>query len=130
MVLRSEENYVGARAFLVGVVLAVIIGVSTSSLLPFSTIAEYGSEIYGILTILGIVIGFTIDVKGKDSQTFLIAGAIIVIVSAFGMESAVGSIIGIGLGEVVMSTFLSMLILFAPVTVIVAVKTVFGMTRV
>jgi len=130
MVLKSEENNIGARAFLAGVILAVVIGVSTSSLLPFEILAKYGSQIYGILTLLGVLVGFTINVKGKDSQTFLIAGAIIVLVSKFGMESAVGSIIGIGLGTVVMQTFLAMLILFAPVTIIVAVKTVFSMTRV
>jgi len=67
---------------------------------------------------------------GKDSQTFLIAGAILVIVSKFGMESVTGSLIGIGIGDTVSSTFSALLALFVPATIIVALKTVFSIAKV
>lgn len=131
MVLKSKENSVGAWSFLVGVILAVIIGVTTTSFIPVESIARYSSQIYGVLVVLGIIIGSSIKIEGnKDSQTFLIAGAILVIVSRFGMESVTGSLIGIGIGDTVVSTFSALLVLFVPATIIVAVKTVFGLARV
>ena len=128
MVIKSQENYAGAWAFLIGVVLAVLIGLSTT-LIPIPALAEYSAEIYGILVVLGIVVGF-LNVTSKDSQTFLLAGAVLVIVSKFGMESVTGSLIGIGIGDAVSSTFAALLALFVPATIIVALKTVFSMTNV
>jgi hypothetical protein len=130
MVLKSKENSVGAWAFLVGVILAVIIGISTSSFLPLDEITKYSTLIYAFLVLLGLVVGFSINVSGKDSQTFVIAGAILVVVSKFGMESVTGSLIGIGIGDIVTSTFAALLALFVPVTIIVALKTVFSIAKV
>ncbi len=128
MVLRSKENSVGAWTFLVGVILAILIGLSTSWL-PIPVLTEHSVEIYAILVILGGVVGF-MNVTSKDSQTFMIAGAILVIVSKFGMESVTGSLIGIGLGDLVSSVFGALLVLFVPATIIVALKTVFSIANV
>ncbi len=129
MGIKSKENSAGAWAFLIGVILAVVIGLSTL-LIPVSAITRYSSFIYLILVILGIIVGASINVTGRDSQTFLITGAIIVIVSKFGMESVISSLIGIGAGETASSIFASLLALFVPATIIVALKTVFGMAKV
>jgi len=129
MVMKSKENSIGAWAFFIGVVLAVVIGLSTL-LIPFPTLRKYSSFIYLILVVLGIIIGSSINVAGKDSQTFLITGAIIVIVGRFGMESVSSSLIGIGAGDTVSSIFASLLALFVPATIIVALKSVFGLARV
>ncbi len=129
--IKSKENSVGAWAFLIGVVLAVILGLSTILFKKdIPTLVSYSSAIYGILVILGLIVGFSINVTGKDAQTFLITGAILVVVSKFGMESVTGSLIGIGIGEVVSSTFGALLVLFVPATIIVAIKTVFGIAKV
>ena len=130
MVIKSKENSIGAWAFLIGVVLAVVIGISTSSFLSISSINSYSPQIYAILVLLGLFVGFFIQVSGKDSQTFLITGAILVIVSKFGMESVTGSLIGIGVGDLVSSTFAALLALFVPATIIVALKTVFGIAKI
>jgi hypothetical protein len=130
MVIRSKENSIGAWAFLIGVILAVIIGISTSSFLSINSITRYSTQIYGILVLLGLLVGFSINVAGKDSQTFLYTGAILVIVSKFGMESVTGSLIGIGIGDVVSSTFAALLALFVPATIIVALKTVFSIAKI
>jgi len=130
MVLKSRENSFGAWVFLVGVILAVIIGISTSSFLSFEKITQYSSPIYAILVILGIIVGFSIKVSGKDVQNFLITGAILVVVSKFGMDSVRGSLIGIGIGDTVSSTFAALLALFVPATIIVALKSLFSMSRI
>jgi hypothetical protein len=130
MVIKAKENSLGAWAFLIGVVLAVIIGLSTSSFLSISKVTAYSPQIYAILVILGLFVGFSINIAGKDSQTFLIAGAILVVVSKFGMESVTGSLIGIGIGDVVTSVFGALLALFVPATIIVALKTVFSIAKI
>mgnify|MGYP001562413618 FL=1 len=127
--IKSKENDIGARAFLIGVVLAIIIGIASSTLIRIQVIADYNDAIYAILIILGIIVGF-MNVTGKDSQTFMIAGAILVIVSRFGMESISGSLIGIGISEIFSSVFRALLVLFVPATIIVALKTVFSIARV
>jgi len=128
MVIKAKENQASAWAFLIGVVLAVVIGLATT-LIPIPALAEYSAEIYAILVILGIVVGF-MNVAGKDSQTFLLAGAVLVIVSRFGMESVTGSLIGIGIGDAVASTFGALLALFVPATIVVALKSVFSITNI
>ncbi len=128
MAIKARENSVGAWAFLIGVILAIVIGLSTT-LFSIPALTRYSAQIYAILIILGIIVGF-MNVTGKDSQTFLVAGAILVIVSKFGMESVTGSLIGIGVGDVVTSTFAALLALFVPATIIVALKTVFSIANV
>lgn len=129
MAIRSQENSLSAWSFLVGVILAIIIGLSTT-LIPIPALTIYSAQIYAILVILGLTVGFSINVAGKDSQTFLITGAVLVVVSKFGMESVTGSLIGIGVGDTVASVFAALLALFVPATIIVALKTVFGLARI
>lgn len=124
----AQENIVGAWAFLIGVILAVIIGLSTTAI-PIPSLTKYSAYIYAILIVLGVVVGF-LNVAGKDSQTFMIAGVILVIVSQFGMDSVNKSLIGIGLGDVIKSVFGALLVLFVPATIIVALKTVFNIAKV
>ena len=128
MVIRSRENSVGAWTSLVGVILAVSIGLSTTLIsIPF--LVKYSAQIYAILVILGLIVGF-MHPSGKDSQTFLLAGTALVIVSKFGMDSVTGSLIGIGIGDAVKSVFAALLALFVPATIIVALKTVFSIAKV
>jgi hypothetical protein len=128
MTLRSHENSVGAWSFLIGVILALMVGLFTT-LLPIPALISYSAQIYGMLVILGLLVGYMIS-GGKDSQTFLMTGAILVLVSKFGMESVSGSLIGIGLNDAVTSIFSAFLALFVPATIVVALKTVFSISKV
>ena len=135
MVMISRENFFSAWVFLTGVILAVMIGLSTSSLLTASIIdisffQKYSRQIYALLVLMGIAVGFSINVPKKEVQTFLLSGTILVIVSKFGMEGVRGSIIGIGVGDIVSSTFGALLALFAPATIIMALKTLFSITKI
>lgn len=126
--LKSKENTLGAWAFLVGVILAIVIGLATT-IIPIPTLTAYSKQIYAILVLLGILVGF-LNVGGRDSQTFVIAGTVLVIVSRFGMDGVSGSVIGIGVGDAVASVFGALIALFAPATIIVALKTVFAIAKV
>jgi hypothetical protein len=127
--IKSRENSVGAKAFLLGVILAIIIGL-LASLIPLFSTTQYSKLIYMVLIIIGIIVGASINTTGRDSQTFLITGAVIVIVSKFGMESVISSLIGIGAWNMASSIFAALLTLFVPATIMVAIKTVFGLSKV
>lgn len=124
---RKFKNKVGAWAFLIGVILALVIGLVTS-LISIPALADLSTEIYVILALLGIIVGF-MNVASKDSQTFLMAGTVLVIVSKFGMEGVTGSLIGLNIAGAVNTIFGALLVMFAPATVIVALKTVFGIAK-
>lgn len=128
MPLKSKENSISAWAFLIGVLLAIIIGLSTT-LISIPVLTTYSKQIYAILVLLGIFVGF-MNVTGKDSHTFLMAGAVLVIVSRFGMDGVSGTLIGVGIADAVRSVFAALLALFAPATIIVALKTVFSIAKV
>lgn len=128
MVIKSRENSLSAWAFLVGVVLAIIVGLATS-LFSIEAFEVYNAQIYAVLAILGIFIG-VMNVASKDLNTFLLAGAVLVIVARFGMDSLTGPFTGIGLGETVSSVFAALLALFVPATIVVALKAVFSIAKV
>ena len=128
MPMKSKENSLGAWAFLIGVILAIIIGI-VPSLISIPALTNYSDMMWGILVILGLIVGF-MNVTSKDAQTFMIAGAILVIVSGFGMESVKGSLLGIGIIDAVRTIFSALLALFVPATIIVALKTVFSIAKV
>jgi hypothetical protein len=131
MAITSKENTLGAWAFLAGVILAIIIGLSTTQLLSLEHVMNYSSAIYGVLVLLGLIVGFSIRIPdNKDAQNFLLIGAVLVVVSKFGMDSVRGSLIGVGIGDMVSGVFGALLALFVPATIIVALKALFGMAKV
>ena len=46
------------------------------------------------------------------------------------MDAIHGSLIGIGIGEIVVAVFGALLVLFVPATIIVALKTVFSIANI
>lgn len=129
MAIEARENVVSAWAFLSGVVLAILLGLITM-FIPLPSLKYYSSAIYGILVVLGLIVGFSIKVSTKDFEKFMVAGGVLVIVSKFGMDGVRGSLIGIGIGDVVASTFGALIALFAPATIIVALKMVFEIAKI
>ena len=108
---KVKGNLIGAWAFLIGVILAVIIGL-------FSLESNLA---LGILVVLGVIVG-VLNVGDEDVKSFLLAGAVLVIVSYMG-ASVLGAIPILG------SILNSLLVLFVPATIIVALKAVFSIAK-
>ena len=126
MPIRARDNIFGAYAFLVGVVLALSIGI-------LATIYDLQNALPMILTILGVIgviVGFF--VAEKDVQTFLLASVSLVLVSYMGISGLVlgAAISGLGLVKMLSSVLQTLLALFVPATIVVAIKTVFSISRV
>ena len=101
----------GAWAFLIGVVLAVILG----------AFGQVEGIVITALVVIGLVVGL-LNVTGSETTPFLLAGVSLVIVSALGSD-VLGTIAWI-------SSILSALnAIFVPATVIVALKTVFTIAK-
>ncbi|MCU0642356.1 MAG: hypothetical protein MUF61_02150 [archaeon] len=122
MVIRARENVVGAWAFLSGIVLAILVGVFASQ--------NINPYLVWVLMALGVVVGYF--VAEKDVQTFLFASVSLVVVSYFGVSGFVlnAALTGAQVGKVVSSVLGTLLILFVPATIVVALKTVFSISRV
>ena len=121
MPIRSRENLIGAWAFLIGIVLAVAVGIFAGS--------HTSPWVLGILALLGFVVGYF--VAEKNVQTFLIASVSLVIVSFAGIQGLVldAAIRGVEIGKLVSSVLGALLVLFVPATIIVALKTVFALAK-
>jgi len=121
MAIRARENLIGAWAFLIGIVLAVAVGIFTRT--------KTDPLILGVLALLGLIVGFF--VSEKDVQTFLFASVSLVIVSFAGIQGLVldAAIRGVAIGKIVASILGALLVLFVPATVIVAIKTVFSLAK-
>jgi len=135
MAIRAKENLIGAWAFLIGVILALGVGIlSFGELNPF---------IFGVIVVLGLVVGFFINVAdSKDVNTFLMAAVSIVIVSFAGISSIQDlvsfagisgisdvELVGIRVGGYVSSTLGALLMLLIPSTIVVAIKSLFSIAK-
>ncbi|MDP3882389.1 MAG: hypothetical protein Q8Q31_05925 [Nanoarchaeota archaeon] len=111
MAKAETGNLIGSWAFLIGVVLAVVLG-------------AFGDITQGVLitlVIIGLIVGL-LNVADKEVTPFLLSGAVLIIAASFGQEQmsavrAFGSILQ------------ALLAIFVPATVIVAIKNVFSLAR-
>ena len=119
--IRSRDNDIGAKAFLIGIILAIVVGIVRT--FAGKTISPF---MLSILAILGLVVGFSVG--NRDSKTFLLAGVSLVIVSFAGIQGLVldAAISGVDIGQIVASVLGTLLVLFVPATIVVAIKMVFS----
>lgn len=111
--MAKNQNVIGAWAFLIGVILAVIVGLLGK---------EVNSGIWVIsLVVLGIIIGL-LNVGGSELKEFMIAGTVLVIVSAMSKDTLMGVKY---VGEIVRA----LVVLFVPATIVVSLKVVFALAK-
>jgi hypothetical protein len=116
MVKKSRKNLIGAWAFLIGVILAIVLGLFSTYLGTNST------YILWILVVLGIIVGL-LNITGKESSKFLLVSLALVIVSYMG-QGVLGIIPQIG------SILSALLVLFVPATIIVALRNLFDLAKI
>jgi hypothetical protein len=111
---RAGGNILGAWAFLIGVILAI--------LAAFVPAINLTSELWaGIFVAIGIVIGL-LNISEAEIKEFLLAGTVLVIVSALsGASYQVLPYVG--------NIMKALVILFTPATIVVALKVVFSAAR-
>lgn len=108
---KDRKSKIGGWAFLIGVVLAIVLGAMQS----------INTTWLIILVVIGLIVGF-LNVTEHEVSHFLMSATVLIIVSALG--SGVMAQIPI-LGRILDA----LLVIFVPATVIVAIKNVFTIAR-
>jgi len=111
MAKTRSMDVLGKWAFLVGVLLAVVLGV----------LGPVTGTWAMVLVVVGIIVGL-LNVADREVMPFLMSGAVLIIASALG-GNLMGNVPYVG------SVLDALLAIFVPATVIVAVKNVFGLAR-
>lgn len=112
----KSAHLVGSWSFLVGLILAVILGLGLGG--------AYAPTMVWIVFLLGIVVGL-LNITHDESGAFLTSGTVLVLVSFLGVNVGVFE----GIAPVIGNILKGILTLFVPATIIVALRAVFGLAR-
>jgi hypothetical protein len=127
MPIKSRENLIGAYAFLISIILAVIVAAIIIFLGPTESVTR---TLTSLLAILGLVAGFF--VAEKDVQTFLFASISIVFVCFAGLQGGFlsAAVLGVvSMSKLLTNIFGALMFIFIPATIVVALKTVFSLAK-
>lgn len=124
MVMRSREYVVGAWAFFIGALLAIVGGV----ILSFGY--SVNPVIFAILALLGLIVGSFVNVSGNGGNSFLLTAVSLVIVSYAGQQGISSVTFGtLQIGRIVSFTLGGLLTLLTPATIVVAIKSLFSIAQ-
>jgi len=114
----SKSQGGSSWAFIVGVIIAIVLGLVGSVMGPIAS-----GWLLSLLIILGLIVGFT-NVAGKESKDFLLAAVALVIIAFAGSQLAGVNYIGVYLDGV----FSGLLALIVPAGVVVALKDIWAIS--
>lgn len=106
----------GSWSFLVGVVLAVLLGLGFTG--------AYATQMLWAVFLLGLVVGL-LNITTSEAGSFLTSGTVLVLVSFLGVQVGVFE----GVAPSIANILKGILTLFVPATIIVALRAVFGLAR-
>ncbi|MBU0457686.1 MAG: hypothetical protein ABH824_00490 [Nanoarchaeota archaeon] len=113
---REKSNLLGKWSFLIGIILAVLLGLGFTS--------TYQQQMLWAVFLIGIVVGL-LNVTTKEVSAFLTSGMILVLVSFLGIEVGIFDVVA----PVIVNILKGILTLFVPATIIVALRAVFVMAK-
>lgn len=131
MAILDKQNLFGARVLVVGVVLAVVLGVINATVKDLDVLIWLTSTVASLLVVIGLVIGFNfINLSEKEVNIFLISSVSLVIVS-FAGTGGIGVIefLNRDIANMIFSTLGALLIMLIPAIIVVAIKTMFTISR-
>ena len=109
---------VGSWAFIIGVIIAIIVGL-------FTTSGQGNAVTTTVLIILGLIVGF-LNVTGRETTPFLLASLSLVIVAKFG-----GDVLGgvATVGPYLQGILNAIMIFVIPAAIIVALKAIWALAH-
>lgn len=115
-------SLVGSWAFVIGVILAILLGAINGY--NGTTMESWDTWVL-VLVIIGLVVGL-LNISSKEVTPFLMSGAILIIASALGQSVFTGATMTVA---ILSSILAALLAIFVPATIIVAIKNVFALAR-
>ena len=116
MAKKKNANMLGSWSFLVGLVLAVLLGLGFTG--------AYQATMLWVVFLLGVVVGL-LNITSDEVSAFLTSGTILVLISFLGGQAGVFD----GIAPVISNVLDGILTLFVPATLIVALRAVFVLAR-
>lgn len=110
---KNQSSLIGSWAFLIGVILAVVVG-----------FLEMQQWIAITLVLTGILVG-VLNITASEAMGFLHASAILVVVTALTRDNEAFTI----LGSWAPSILEALLFVFVPATIIVSLRAVFALAQ-
>lgn len=116
------EKKIGHYSFIVGVILAVVLGL-------FATLLGTATMwLTSLLVLLGLIVGF-LNVAGKETKEFLLVATILVIVSFAGGAGALAGLEAFGIGAYLVGIFNQIMAFVIPAAIVVALKDIWALAR-
>ncbi|MBW2980079.1 hypothetical protein KY360_01505 [Candidatus Woesearchaeota archaeon] len=115
------DDKIGKYAFIIGVVLAVILGLAIPGL------AAASGWLLSLLVILGLVVGY-LNVAGKATKDFLLIATILVIVSSMGGTATILGSVQV-IGKYLQGILNSIMAFVVPAVIVVGLKAVYAMAK-
>lgn len=112
----DKRNLIGSWSFLIGVVLAVLLGLGLTG--------AYQGILLWVVFLLGVVVGI-LNITTEEVTAFLTSGTILVLVSFLGVQVGVFASVAPAISNILTG----ILTLFVPATIIVALKAVFVLAK-
>jgi len=113
---RVPSHLIGSWSFLVGIILAVILGLGYAG--------AYHQTMVWVVFLLGVVVGL-LNVTHGEADRFVMGGTVLVLVSFLGVQVDVFKFVA----PVIANILKSILTLFVPATLIVVLKSLFSISR-
>jgi hypothetical protein len=110
--VKKQTNVIGAWAFLIGVVLAILIAFLGGAI---------NSTILWIFLVVGLVVGL-MNVSEEETQSFMMSGIVLIIAVSLGQEA-------FSISPLLIRILDGFLLIFVPAVIIVAIKNVFGIAK-
>lgn len=120
-VVSQASNKIIAWAFIVGAIIAIIIGLFGAS----AMVAPYMGILTTVLVIAGIIVGF-FNISPSETNNYLLAAVSIVIVSALAGDSL--SIVQ-GIGPYLESVFGALMAFIVPAVLVVGLKAIYYVSK-
>ena len=111
MALTKSANKLGRWAFLIGVILAVVLGI----------FGPLSSTWVGLLVLIGLIVGL-LNITESETNSFLMSGLALIIASVFG-QSVLQQV------SVLNNILDALLAVFVPSTIIVSIRHVFTLAK-
>lgn len=108
---KKSGNIIGGWAFLIGVILALILGLMNL----------VGGTWATLLVLIGLVVGL-FNIADEEASHFLMSGAVLIIASALG-QNVLSSVTSLN------NILNALLTIFVPATIIVAIRNVFSLAK-
>ncbi len=116
------EKKIGEVSFVLGVVLAVILGLIGSYL---GTLEPW---LISLLIVLGLIVGF-VNIGGKDTKDFVLIAVALVLVAYVGGASGTLTTI-LYIGEYLAGVFNAIMAFVVPAVVVVALKDIYALAQI